>query len=69
MRKHKPTSMHSSRTLTARLLLVSAPVSASGGVCLWSRGGGCLPLVLGEGVSQHALGQTTPPREQNDRQV
>ena len=85
--------MHSSGTRTARLFTVSqhalhrgvsAPgpgVSAQGGVCLWSLGGGgsasggSASGPWGEGmsgsgvpggcVSQHAMGQT-PPRGQTD---
>ena len=61
MRKHKPTSMHSSMMRTARLLPVSAP--GGGGVCLWSGGGVCLysgggVSLWSGGASQHALEQT-----------
>ena len=79
------TRMHSSRMRTGRSLtvrrsllpgeggewcLLLGGVCSWGGICSWGSvcsGGVCS---LGGGVaSQHALRQTPPPREQNDKQV
>ena len=66
MRNAPKTSMHSSRMRTARLLPVSPSLHCAGG----SAPGGCLLLRVGSvpggsasfqgGVSQHAMGQTSP---------